>query len=399
MAATRKDQITAPRQVLYLAFELGGDRWKLAFTIGQGQAPRFRGIAARDVELLQMEIAKAKRRFGLPADARVVSCYEAGRDGFWLHRYLVKQGVENSIVDSSSIEVNRRKRRAKSDGLDAAKLLSMLVRFHSGETKVWSVVRVPEAAAEDQRQLHRELLDLKDQRTSLGNTIQGLLASQGLAVPMVDEHFAKHLEALRLWDGSAVPGELQARLLRAWERWRFVDRQIKDLEAERKKRIRRSQTPHVDQVRRLLEMRGIGLNGAWLLVFELFAWRQIRNRRQLGGLVGLVPTPYQSGDSQREQGISKAGNRHVRKIMIELAWGWLRWQPDSALSQWFERRFGCGNKRARKIGIVALARKLLIALWRYLEQGELPQGAKLCPWQPKVNGRKGEPAPELALSA
>jgi len=399
MAATRKNQITAPGQVLYLAFELGGDRWKLAFTIGQGQAPRFRSVPAREVEVLEVEIAKAKRRFGLPADARVVSCYEAGRDGFWLHRYLVKQGVENSIVDSSSIEVNRRKRRAKSDGLDAAKLLSMLVRFHSGETKVWSVVRVPEAAAEDQRQLHRELLDLKDQRTSLGNTIQGLLASQGLAVPMVDEHFAKHLEALRLWDGSAVPGELQARLLRAWERWRFVDRQIKDLEAERKKRIRRSQTPHVDQVRRLLEMRGIGLNGAWLLVFELFAWRQIRNRRQLGGLVGLVPTPYQSGDSQREQGISKAGNRHVRKIMIELAWGWLRWQPDSALSQWFERRFGCGNKRARKIGIVALARKLLIALWRYLEQGELPQGAKLCAWQPKVNGRKGEPAPELALSA
>jgi transposase len=271
MAATRKDQITAPRQVLYLAFELGGGRWKLAFTVGQGQAPRFRSMPAREVEVLEVEIAKAKRRFGLPADARVVSCYEAGRDGFWLHRYLVKQGVENSIVDSSSIEVNRRKRRAKSDGLDAAKLLSMLVRFHSGEVKVWSVVRVPEAAAEDQRQLHRELLDLKDQRTSLGNTLQGLLASQGLAVPMVDEHFVKHLEALRLWDGSAVPGEMQARLLRAWERWRFVDRQIKDLEAERKKRIRRSQTPHVDQVRRLLEMRGIGLNGAWLLVFELFA--------------------------------------------------------------------------------------------------------------------------------
>ena len=387
MTATRIHQTTTPAATLHLAFELGSTQWKLAFTIGHGQSPRFRNIPARDVTLLQVEIAKAKKRFGLAAEAPVVSCYEAGRDGFWLHRYLLQHGISNAVVDSSSIEVNRRRRRAKSDRLDAGKLLTMLLRYQAGEKKVWSVVRVPEVAAEDGRQFHRELQELKDERTSHINGIKGLLASQGLEVAEVGQNFLEQLPQLRLWDDAAVPVELQARLRRAWDRWQFVDRQIKDLENERKRRLRDDQTPHIELVRQLLQVRGIGLNGAWLLVYELFAWRAIRNRRQLGALVGLVPTPYQSGDSQREQGISKAGNRHVRKLLVELAWGWLRWQPDSALSQWYERRFALGNKRVRKIGIVALARKLLIALWRYLEHGEIPAGAKLCDWRAKVNNR------------
>jgi transposase len=177
-----------------------------------------------------------------------------------------------------------------------------------------------------------------------------------------------------------------------------VDRQIKDLELERRNRIRCDSTAHVDQVRSLLAVCGVGLNSAWLLVMELFAWRAIKNRRQLGALVGLTPTPYHSGNSEREQGISKAGNRYVRKMLIELAWAWLRWQPGSALSQWFQRRFGPGNARARKIGIVALARKLLIGLWRYLEQGEVLEGAKLGPWQAKVKGKiVSERAPTAAV--
>jgi len=401
MTAIPLHQITAPAPTLHLAFELGWTQWKLAFTIGHGQAPRFRTIPARDVALLQAEIAKAKRRFGLAADAVVASCYEAGRDGFWLHRYLLKQGIDNFVVDSSSIEVKRRRRRAKSDRLDAFKLVTMLLRYQSGEKKVWSVVRVPEVAAEDGRQLHRELLELKDERTSHVNGIKGLLASQGVALAEVDQDFPERLSQLQLWDGSAVPANLQARLRRAWERWQFVDRQVKDLENERKQRIRCAQTPHVEPVRRLLGMRGVGLNGAWLLVHEVFAWRQISNRRQLGGLVGLVPTPYQSGESQREQGISKAGNRHLRKMLVELAWGWLRWQPASALSRWFQRRFGAGPKRSRKIGIVAVARKLLIGLWRYLEHGETPEGAQLCSWRPKVNVREPKDAATrgAALSA
>ena len=150
-------------------------------------------------------------------------------------------------------------------------------------------------------------------------------------------------------------------------------------------KIRDDKTPHVEKVRRLLNLKGIGDNGAWLLVFEFFAWRVIKNRRELVSLAGLTPTPYASGESQREQGISKAGNKHVRGLIVELAWMWLRWQPSSALSQWYERRFGSGNKRARKVGIVALARKVLIALGRYVDHGELPAGAEEKDWRLRVD--------------
>jgi transposase len=386
MTATHNRNVTTTTDVLYLAFELGDTDWKLAFTIGLGQKPRLRSLPARDLPRLQEEIAKAKQRFHLAADAPVRSCYEAGRDGFWLDRYLNAGGIHNSVVDSSSIEVNRRQRRAKTDRLDAGKLLNLLLRYHGGEKKVWSIVRVPSAVAEDARQLHRELQELKDERTEHVNRIKGLLTSQGLAAPEVNKDFASWLSAARLWDGSALPLELHQRLLRELERWVLLGEQIRTLEDERRQRIRCDATPHVDQVRRLLDLWGIGLNGAWLLVYELFAWRQFDNRKQVGGCVGLTPTPYQSGDSRREQGISKAGNRRLRRLLVELAWCWLRWQPDSELSRWYHSRFGAGNGRSRKIGIVALARKLLIALWKYLEHGEVPAGARLSSWQKKVKG-------------
>jgi transposase len=386
MTATHNSKITTKTDILYVAFELGASDWKLAFTVGMGQKPRLRSMPARDLPRLHEEIAKAKQRFQLPADAPVRSCYEAGRDGFWLHRHLTASGVENGVVDSASIEVNRRQRRAKSDGLDAGKLLNLLLRYHGGEKKVWSIVRVPSVVDEDARQLHRDLEELKDERTEHVNRIKGLLASQGLAAPEVNKHFADWLGKARLWDGSAVPAELQKRLLREVERWQLLGQQIKTLEDERRQRIRRDDTPHVDKVRSLLDLWGIGFNGAWLLVYELFAWRRFDNRKQVGGCVGLTPTPYQSGDSHREQGISKAGNRRLRRLMVELAWCWLRWQPDSELSRWYVRRFGAGNGRSRKIGVVALARKLLIALWKYVEHGEIPAGARLASWQKKVRG-------------
>jgi transposase len=182
-------------------------------------------------------------------------------------------------------------------------------------------------------------------------------------------------------------------LLRELNRWRFVDRQVKDLENERSKRIRRAETPHVDKVRQLLGLAGIGLTGSWMLVHELFAWRQFDNRKQVGAILGMTPTPYDSGDRCREQGISKAGNHRLRRLLVELAWCWLRWQPMSALSQWYRRRFGAGQARLRKIGVVAVARKLLIALWKYLEQGEVPAGAKVVGWQAKLDSRprRGQP--------
>ena len=386
MTATHNSKITTQTNVLYLAFELGETEWKLAFTIGVGQKPRLRSMVGRDLPRLREEIAKAKKRFQLPADALVRSCYEAGRDGFWLHRHLIVSGVENSVVDSASIEVNRRKRRAKTDRLDAGKLLSLLLRYHGGERQVWNVVRVPSVVDEDARQLHRELQELKDERTEHVNRIKGLLASQGLAAPAVNKQFAAWLAQAQLWDGSAVPAELQKRLLRELERWELLDRQIKTLEDERRQRIRRDDTPHVDKVRSLLDLWGVGLNSAWMLVYELFAWRHFDNGKQVGSCVGLTPTPYHSGESHREQGISKAGNRRLRRLMVELAWCWLRWQPESELSRWYMRRFGVGNGRTRKIGVVALARKLVIALWKYVETGEVPAGAHLASWQKKVKG-------------
>jgi len=322
------------------------------------------------------EIVAAKVRFGLPDDAKVISCYEAGRDGFWIHRFLLAQDVANIVVDSASIEVNRRKRRAKSDRLDAVKLVTMLVRWCNGETKVWSVVRPPSAEDEDHRQLHRELIALKAERTAHSNAIKGMLAALGLQCP-VTKNLPQYLEDLRQWNDQGVPPGLRQRILREFERWQMVDRQIGELEQQRAEKIRDDRTPHVELIRRLLMLRGIGPNGAWLLVEEFFAWRQIGNRRELGSLAGLAPTPYCSGESRREQGISKAGNRRVRWMMVQLAWCWLQYQPQSALSQWYVRRFGAGNARQRKIGIVALARKQLVALWQYLETGALPEGAEL----------------------
>lgn len=364
------------KPLLYLAFEMGNSQWKLGFTIGLGQAPRRRTIQAGDLQTLREEIARAKRRFGLGEEEAVVSCYEAGRDGFWLHRYLVSEGIENIVVDSASLEVNRRKRRVKTDRVDLSKLLTMLIRYYSGEKKVWHVVRVPSVAQEDGRQLHRELSSLKTERTQHINRIKGLLVSQGVRLE-INKDFVQLVSQAKLWDDSLLPSGLQARVIREFARIELVNQQIKELEAERREIIRTAADPQAEMIRHLLRLRGIGPTSAWLFVKEFFGWRQFRNRREVGALAGLTPTPHQSGDSNREQGIDKAGNRHIRAIAIEIAWAWLRFQPDSALSRWYQERFGHGNSRMRRIGIVALARKLLIALWRYLETGEVPPGAVL----------------------
>lgn len=390
MSATRTHDSTTATPVLYLAFELGWREWKLGFSTSPAQPVRQRTVRARDLQSLGKEIAKAKQRFGLAPETAVRCCYEAGRDGFWLHRYLIEQGLDNVIVESASIEVNRRARRAKSDRLDVEKLVRMLLRYHSGERKVWSVVRVPSREDEDRRQLHRDLQELKAERTQHNNRIKGLLAGLGLEAE-VSSDFPERLQALRTWEGAAVPAGLRERLLREFARWQFVDHQIRDLENERARKIRTSAEEAVHKVRKLLELRGIGVNSAWLYVMEFFGWRRIRNRRELGALAGLTPTPYASGDSSREQGISKAGNRRLRTMAIEIAWGWLHYQPTSRLSQWYRQRFGAGTSRLRKIGIVALARKLLVALWRYLEKGEVPEGAQRKPTSPKRLPAAGEP--------
>ena len=372
----RKKHFTKSESILYLAFELGDVHWKLGFTTGFGQKPRLRTIGAGDIAALEDEVALAKKRFRLRAPIRVVSCYEAGRDGFWIHRCLEGMGIESVVVDSSSIEVNRRKRRAKTDRLDVVKLVTMLMRYHGGEETVWSVVRVPSEADEDRRHLHRSLAETKRDRARQINRIKGLLKTQGISMQL-DSRFLEQLERERTWDDRSLPPSLVDRVKRIHSHHQFLTQQIYDLEKARRAAVRLGEGEILDKVRQLKQLRGIGINSAWLFVMEFFGWRKFRNRREVGSLAGLTPTPFDSGGSDREQGIGKDGNRHVRGMVVEIAWSWLRHQPESELSQWYNERFGHGSSRIKRIGIVALARKLLIELWRYLETGELPAGAEL----------------------
>jgi transposase len=384
MSATRRNNCTARGVVLYMALELSEKTWKLGFATGLGQEPRLRNIPAGAVGVLKQEIEAAKERLNLPLETHVASCYEAGRDGFWLHRCLLAMGVANEVVDSSSIEIDRRKRRSKTDRIDVKKLLKMLIRNRQGEQDVWRTVRAPTSEEEDARQLHRELETLHHEHTSHINRIKGLLSSCGETLE-IDRHLPKRLKQLRLWDGSTLPTDLHRRLLREFERMQVVNRQIRQLERERARRIRRNEKePAVAQVRTLLRLKGIGVNSSWLYVREVFGWRGIKNRRQIGAIVGLTGSPYRSGSLDHEQGISKAGNRRMRAMAIEIAWGWLFHQPQSDLSRWYERRFAHGGKRLRRIGIVALARKLLVALWKYLETGVPPGAAELTDWRTKL---------------
>src|SRR5215831_20497353 len=232
-AATHNEQSPTPEATLFVAFELREKTWKLGFTTGHGQKPRERTMPARQQERVLDDIAQAKRRLGLPDTVSVVSCYEAGREGFWLHRFVQGHGITNHVVDSSAIEVNRRRRRAKSDGLDVRKLLRMLMRYEQGERHVWQVVKVPSVEAEDHRHLHRDLETLKQERASTMTRIEGLLSSQGLRVPSLTK-FPEQLDALRLWDGSPIPPGLRRRVLRVYAHHTFLSEHIAALEAERR---------------------------------------------------------------------------------------------------------------------------------------------------------------------
>lgn len=373
---TRGSESTAPAGGLLVAFELGQRSWKLGFTGGMGQRPRIRQIPAGAVAALMTEIARAKKRLGLPSDAPVTSCYEAGRDGFWLHRFLVAHGITNYVVDSSSIEVDRRARRTKTDRLDLVGLLSLLARYVLGDRRAWRVVRVPTVADEDARHLPRTLEALTQDRTRLVNRLKSLLATQGLSLA-IDAQFLTRLAGTHLWDGTPLPPGFQERLRRTWILLQAVDGEIRNLKALPLTRPEPVTSATSRATAQLLTVRAIGPVGASVLATEIFGWRRIRNGRELGALVGLVPAPYQSGVTDYDQGITRAGNAHVRRVIVQLAWGWLHHQRDSALTHWYRQRFGTGGKRLRKIGIVALARKLLIALWRYLETGVVPDGARL----------------------
>jgi len=374
MTAILQSKDSVSGAVLYMAMELSNKRWKLGFSDGERQ--RQVSIEAGDWDSLNDQITRAREKLRLAADCRMVSCYEAGRDGFWIHRALVDQGIENRVIDSASIEVNRRKRRTKSDRVDVQAMLRLLQRYCGGERGMLSVVRVPTLEAEDHRRLHRERERLLKERGAHSARIKSLLVAHGIRLRL-DGDFLVKLDAARGGLGYVLGPDLKAELVREYARYRLVDEQIRGLEQEQKARAQAGMDETMLQVNGLMQLKGVGWQSSWLLVMEFFGWRAFRNQRQVGACAGLTPTPYSSGDSEREQGISKAGNRRVRTLMIELSWLWLRYQPGSALSQWFQRRFAGGGKRMRRIGIVALARKLLIALWRYVTDGVIPEGAVL----------------------
>jgi transposase len=365
-------QHTVAASELYMAFELGEKSWKLSLGDGARSPSRYT-VAAGDTAALLECIAKAKARCGLAPEASVGSCYEAGRDGFWLHRWLIEHSIDNIVVDSASIEVNRRARRAKTDRLDGDKLLAMLIRYGAGERRVWSVVRVPTPEQEDARRAHRELGRLGQERIAHINRIRALLVLNNRRVKYVGGRLWQ-----RWWTGHVheLAPRVRAEIERESERLLLVKKQMDMIEAAQRQAVAAGSEP---QVARLARLRGIAVGSGWVLAKELFGWRRFRNRREVAGCLGLTPSPYASGESQTEQGISKAGNRRVRTLMVELAWSWLRYQPQSELSQWFARRFAGGGKRLRRIGIVALARRLAIALWRYLEDGLIPDRAQLKP--------------------
>jgi transposase len=369
-AMTRVLSVNDP--TLYVAFELGKTDWKLAMTSGFGVVPWLRTIASGDVAAVRQVLTDGRRRFGLPDTARVMSCYEAGRDGFWIHRALTAQGITNRVVDSASIEVNRRARRTKTDRLDALKLVAMLVRVCQGEQRVWSAVHVPSVADEAARQVSRERTALTQEQTRLRNQRRGWLATWGCALPKCrrDGWWA----AVRDWAGAALPIEVQTRLARAEARLALIADQIVALETQQETAV--ATAPVGSALAQLVRLKGVATTSASVLLQEGLVWRAFQNRRQIGGLLGFAPTPYNSGASTRDQGISGAGNARLQSIAIELAWHWVRWQPASALTQWYRARFGAG-KRAKRIGMVAVARKLVIALWRYVTTGVVPTGAIL----------------------
>jgi transposase len=375
---------TLDDQTLTASFELASKHWKIALQDGGHRSPSVHttqqeGAADRLVEAITL-IETVRQEWGLAPSSRVVIVYEAGQDGFWISRALQERGYEVVIVDPASIPVERQARRAKTDRLDAIRLLCCLRGWLRGERDRLHAVRVPEVEAEEMRHLIRDRGQLQKEVGQHRDRIRKLLRTVGCWV-RVAPPFAGQLERGEIvcHDGTALPPCLRQRLIRECERLDLVTRQLKELEATLPEQLPEATAQSVATLKRL---RGVGQVGAHRLVLELF-WRRFDNARQVGSCVGLVPQPYNSGQSRVDQGISKQGNRRVRALLIEMAWMWLRYQPDSALTHWFVRRTATGagdpsaGKRGKRVAIVAVARKLVIALWRYLKDGVVPDGAEL----------------------
>jgi transposase len=365
---------------MVVALELSGKTWEVgAIVPGVSRRPR-RRLQPRDMPglLTQLERWRAEALKVGRTVRRLVLTYEAGRDGFWIARYLLAHGIEVHIMHPASIPVERKGRRAKTDRIDLDMLLRTFLAWLRGEPRVCSMVRIPDAAEEDMRRPERERERLVGERIALENRIGNLLCLHGVAgfKPRLRKAM-EQLESLRCFDDTPLPAKLMEELRRLMVRHRVLSEQLKEIEAAREQALAAAaeQDKTARQIRVLTYLVGLGLGTATGLVREVFC-RSFRDRKALAGFVGLTGTPFNSGGMEREQGISKSGNPRVRRLLMQLTWRWLRFQPDSALSRWFDERTGGAKGRIRKIMAVALARKLLVALWHYVETGELPIGAR-----------------------
>ncbi len=371
---------TANDGTVFVVFELSKSKWLLGVVLpGANKLSRYT-VAGGETSAVKELLDAARRQAAAlgHGPVRVVSAYEAGYDGFWLHRWLEAEGVESHVLDPSSVSVDRRARRAKTDRLDMELLMRVLLAHCRGEPRACRMVRPPSIAEEDARRSNRERTRLVRERVSHTNRIKGLLHGQGIrdATPL-RANFRDRLDAMRTGAGHALAPKLVAEIEREHARLGRIVEQIAAVDAESRATVSLAEPgSQAAKVARLAQLKGIGERSAQVLVNEVF-YRDFSNRREVGSYFGLTGTPYNSGQSERDQGISKAGNRRARALAVELAWLWLRHQPDSALSHWFTERVRDIKGRVRRISIVALTRKLMVALWRFLETGLVPTGARL----------------------
>jgi transposase len=364
--------------VIYLAIELSASTWLAASKLPTTQKTGLHRMEAGDSRALLALIGDLRKKVAakLGVETTVVSCFEAGRDGFWLHRLLVEHGVISRVVEPTSILVNRRARRAKTDRLDAQGLLRILAAHAKGDDDVCSVVRVPTIEEEDAKRQHREREHLVQERVRIENRIAALLTTQGIRKRPSLRSWEKDMEEMRTGDGRPIPPLLHAEVNRLRRRLVMTLAMIREVEAERELELQRQDDTASRTIQALRRIRGVGDNFAAVLTREVF-YRTFENRRQIASYLGLTPTPFQSGGTDRDRRISRAGNARARKTLIQLAWLWLRYQPDSRLAVWFRERVGNLQGRTRRIAIVAMARKLLIAIWRYTTTGLVPEGAQI----------------------
>ncbi|EJL54191.1 transposase [Rhizobium sp. CF122] len=364
---------------IFVSLELSRSTWLItSLSPGNGERMSKHSLRAGDVAGLFGLLSKLRERCRAKTrnDYPIVTIQEAGLDGFWIHRVLEKAGIESHVVDAASIATSRRHRRVKTDRIDGEALLRVLMAYKRGEPRVCSMARAPSPDEEDRRRIGRERKALTAERVAHVNRIKGLLFSQGITnyEPMNTDR-RQQLEDLQTGDGRALPTHMRAQIGRELDRLELLLEQIRTVEDERDALIA-AQTAETmpSPVTMLLEIKGIGTEFANILWVEgLF--RHFDNRRQVAAYAGLAPTPWQSGAIDREQGVSKAGNPRLRVTLIQLSWLWLRHQPNSVLSQWFNARVHRNGGRMKKSTIVALARKLLVAIWKYVASGVVIEGA------------------------